>query len=148
MSVRHNYHAAVQPPPSKTVALELGAIYRAYAGTVARWAWRLGGLDIDVDDAVQEVFMTVDRLLPRYDPQRELVAWLYRVTENVVRHERRKYRWRRWLGGSPQEVEQAASEAGHSVDHFGAHDPDPAKALERREATKVLYAILNKLPEK
>lgn len=76
-----------------------------------RWVSRLGGPAIDAEDAVQEVFLKVHQLAPAFRPDRaRTTTWLFRITENVVRHRRRKERWRRWLssGGSELALEPAA----------------------------------------
>src|SRR4051812_33481472 len=75
-------------------------VYRAHVQDVARWAARLGGPRTDVEDVVQEVFLTVQRAMTEFRGDAKVETWLYRITQNVVRHRRRKERWRRWLGGS------------------------------------------------
>lgn len=124
--------------PERAPVLDFDAVYRAHAQAVARWAGRLGGPTVDVEDAVQEVFLIVHRLLPRFRGDARVTTWLYRITENVVRHRRRKERWRRWLGGSADEVagDEPAPGAG------------PLEALERREAHTTLYRALDGMAEK
>src|SRR5262245_35763104 len=95
-------------------------LYRAHAQTVARWASRLGGPAIDVEDVVQEVFLVVQRRLREFRGDAAVTTWLYRITANVVRWRRRKEKWRRWLGGSAHEV------AGH----LATRAPTPLEALE------------------
>jgi RNA polymerase sigma-70 factor (ECF subfamily) len=116
--------------------LTLEAVYRAHAQRVARWAARLGGPTLDAEDVVQEVFLVVHRLLPSFRGDAELTTWLYRITENVVRHRRRKERLRRWLGGAPEALE---AEAGPET---------PAEDLERREARRLVYRVLDGMGEK
>jgi RNA polymerase sigma factor (sigma-70 family) len=85
--------------------IEAAEVFRRHGGDVARWASRLGGPGLELEDVVQEVFLKVHQLLPGWRPDRaQLTTWLYRITENVVRHRRRKERMRRWLGGSASEV--------------------------------------------
>jgi RNA polymerase sigma-70 factor, ECF subfamily len=118
--------------------LAFGAIYRAHAQRVARWAARLGGPTVDVEDAVQEVFLIVHRLLPGFRGDAKVTTWLYRITANVVRHRRRKERWRRWLGGSADDV-------GGDVP---SGEPSPAEALERQQANATVYRALDGMAEK
>jgi RNA polymerase sigma-70 factor (ECF subfamily) len=118
--------------------LELGAVYRQHAQRVARWSARLGGPSLDVEDTVQEVFLVVQRLLPEFRGDAELTTWLYRITENVVRHRRRKERIRRWLGGSADEV------AGR----LASSRPTPAEDVERRDAERLVYAALDGMKHK
>lgn len=117
---------------------DVGALYRAHADTVARWVARLGGPLIDVEDAVQEVFLVAERRRPTLDGPARITTWLYRVTIKVVSHRRRKERLRRWLRGSGEDVtEQRASDA-----------PSPAEALEAREREALVYRVLDRMPEK
>src|SRR5438067_5524112 len=84
--------------------LALVGVYRAHAQDVARWAQRLGGPAVDVEDVTQEVFLAVHRKLAGFRGDSSLTTWLYRITENVVRHRRRKDRWRKRLSGSAEET--------------------------------------------
>jgi RNA polymerase sigma-70 factor (ECF subfamily) len=123
---------------AKAEPLELGAIYRAHAQTVARFAQRLAGPGVDVDDLVQEVFLVVHKQLPAFRGEAAITTWLYRITENVVRHRRRKERWRRFLRGSSEEV------GGRHV----SPRPTPVEDFERREASRIVYRVLEGMSEK
>jgi RNA polymerase sigma-70 factor (ECF subfamily) len=124
--------AQLEPP----FALE--AVYRAHVQQVARWASRLGGPIIEAEDVAQEVFVKVQRLLPGFRGDAELTTWLYRITENVARHRRRKERWRRWLGVVPHEtLAQLPSPA-----------LSPLEALETSEARALAYRILDGMRER
>src|SRR4051812_13864872 len=81
--------------------LELGALYRAHHAQVVRWVSRLGGPRVDVDDLAHEVFLTARPLLPGFRPrtERSVSTWLYRITENLVRRQRRRDRWRAFFIG-------------------------------------------------
>jgi RNA polymerase sigma-70 factor (ECF subfamily) len=65
-------------------------------------------------------------------------TWLFGITERVVRHRRRRARWRRWLTGS------ADDSAGHLV----ASGPDPLRAVESRETAAEVYRVLDRLPDR
>jgi RNA polymerase sigma-70 factor, ECF subfamily len=114
--------------------LRLAEIYRAHAPTVARWAARLGGPEAEIEDLVHEVFVIVDRRLGELRDERALRVWLYRITENVVRHQRRKNRWFGWL-------------LGEEVDGI-ADGPQPDEALEQKRAAELVYRILDRMAEK
>jgi RNA polymerase sigma-70 factor (ECF subfamily) len=116
----------------------LESVYREHAPSVARWAQRLGGPAFDAEDAVHEVFLVVHAQLDGFRGDAKLSTWLYRITENVVRHRRRRDRFRRWLGGSSEEV-------GGRV---ASSRPTPVEDLERREAESLVYRALDRLPEK
>jgi RNA polymerase sigma-70 factor (ECF subfamily) len=117
---------------------ELGALYREHAGTVARFAQRLAGPTLDVEDLVQEVFLVAHAQLPKFRGEAKLTTWLYRITENVVRHRRRKERFRRWLGGSSEEIGGKAASGR----------PTPVEDLERREASRTVYRVLDQMSER
>jgi RNA polymerase sigma factor (sigma-70 family) len=118
--------------------LELGEVYRAHAEQVAKWACRLGGLKVDYEDVVQEVFIKVQRELPSFRHEARLTTWLYRMTLNEVRYRRRKNWVRRWLGGLvPTEAAELASTAPAAPDQ-----------LARRESVKQLYRALDGMSEK
>src|SRR5947209_6991554 len=93
-----------QQPSRVSEPLDFDAVYRAHAAKVARWAARLGGPAVDLDDVVQEVFLIVHRQLAKFRGEAQVTTWLYRIAENVVRHRRRKERFRRWLSGSAEDV--------------------------------------------
>src|SRR5262249_31195496 len=126
------------PVSSEDVPLDVEAGYRAHAQRVAGWAARLAGPTLDVEDLVQEVFLTVQRELHKFRGDARLTTWLFRITENVVRHRRRKDRVRRWLRGTPAEV------AGQ----LPSQRPAPLESLERRPATQLGDRVLDGLPEK
>jgi RNA polymerase sigma-70 factor (ECF subfamily) len=119
-------------------ALELGRLYETHAQTVARWAARLCGPALDAEDIVQEVFLVVERRLAEFRGEAPVTTWLYRITANVVRHQRRKQRWRRFLGGSSTDV------AGE----IASSRPTPIEELERRRAAALVYRVLDGMAEK
>jgi len=132
-----------QPEPSGAeprgaVERDLEAVYRAHAQRVARWAARLAGPALDVEDVVHEVFLVVQRRLAGFRGEAEITTWLYRITANVVRHRRRKERWRRFLGGTADDI------AGR----MAAPGPTPLEDLEGRQAAARLYRALDALNEK
>jgi len=118
---------ALPPKPRSPVA----DLYRAHAQNVARWASRLGGPAVDVEDVVQEVFLVVQRRIDGFRGDAHIKTWLYRITANVVRWRRRKDKVRRWLGGSADDV------AGS----LAARGPTPLEALE-------VYRVLDGMRER
>jgi RNA polymerase sigma-70 factor (ECF subfamily) len=105
---------------------------------VARWAERLAGPDLDLEDIVHEVFLVVHRQRDRFRHDSSLATWLFGITDNVVRHRRRKERWRRWLTGS----------ADDTAGHLASPAPDPLHRAERDEAARTVYRLLDELPER
>ncbi len=127
---RSDGHSQTQPP-------EIGALYRAHAQLVARWAARLGGPAIDAEDVVQDVFLTAQRLLPGFRGEAQVTTWLFRITHNAVRHRRRRERVRRWFFGAASEGDAVASTR-----------PTPVEDLERREASRLVYRALDRLADR
>jgi RNA polymerase sigma-70 factor (ECF subfamily) len=116
----------------------LAEVYRRHADEVARWAGRLGGPRVDVDDVVQEVFIIAARKLDSFRGEAKLATWLFRITDRVVRNHRRWWRVRRILTPfTDRHGEQLASD-----------DIDPLEALERRTAADRAFRVLDRLPEK
>jgi RNA polymerase sigma-70 factor (ECF subfamily) len=124
------------PHPPQT--LDLAEIYRRYVQLVGRWAARLGGPQVEAEDVVQDVFLSVRAALPQFRGQASLTTWLYRITENAVSRRRRRLRWRRWLKGSAEDV------AGGMT----SPRPSPAEDLESREAATRLYRALDQMKER
>lgn len=121
---------------AKDTPLDLTQIYRRHGREVARWVARLGGPDADLEDLVHEVFVVVDRRLGGFRGDAKLTTWLYRITENVVRHQRRKNRLRSWLLGDDATEERACPA------------PLPDEALEKKRAIALVYEILDRIGEK
>jgi RNA polymerase sigma-70 factor, ECF subfamily len=112
--------------------------FEAHADDVATWASRLGGPLLDVEDAVQEVFIIVHRRIGRFRPGSSLKSWLYGITANVVRQQRRKARRRRWFGRGIDLAEAAATRV---------MQPTPIEELERHRRTRAVYGVLDAMRE-
>lgn len=129
---------AADEPAGRPQPLDTAALYAAHVQQVARWAERLAGPALDLEDVVHEVFSIVHRQRSRFRGESSLGTWLFGITSNVVRQRRRKERWRRWLSGSAEET------AGH----LAAATPDPLRRAERDEATRIVYRLLDRIPER
>ena len=125
-------------PALRAAPLDAGALYRTHVRQVARWAARLGGPTLDTEDIVHEVFTIAHQRLPTFRGDSSPATWLFGITERVVRHRRRRARWRRWLSGS----------AGESAGHLAAPGPDPLRLLERNETARAVYRVIDRLPER
>ena len=118
---------------------DLDAIYRAYAGTVARWVAKLVGPQADVEDLVHEIFLVARRRLPEFRGEAKLTTWLCRITERVARQTRCRERFRRWFSRMRRfEIEDATAPTRLP----------PVDALERRESKEACYRMLDRLPDK
>lgn len=116
---------------------DAATLFEAHADMVAAWASRLGGPQLDVDDAVQEVFIVVHRRLARFRGESTLKSWLYGITAHVVQHQRRKAKRRRWFGGSADDDYQL----------MPPPQPTPVEELERKRRTMAVYRVLDRMRE-
>ena len=119
-------------------SLDFDRLFREHSATVSRWAAGLGGPSIDVEDVVQEVFLVAHRRLPEFRGDAKISTWLFRITDRVIRDQRRRTRWRRWLRGSATDV------GGRLM----ATQLDPVETLVRKQAIGELYAVLDQMNEK
>lgn len=116
-------------------------VFRHYGAAVGRWAHRLGGPSVDVDDVVQEVFVRVYENLPRFRGESKLSTWLFQITLNEVRQRRRRDRW--WGFLKPRDSDEDEPE----VESQSAED-SPLSRLERKQDIDRLYKALDALKEK
>jgi RNA polymerase sigma-70 factor (ECF subfamily) len=129
-------HAPGNPVVGQTPS-SLAEAYRDYCQTVARWVWHLGGPDVEVEDAVQEVFFVVSRQLASFRGEAHFSSWLYAITRKVAANHRRRQRWRFWRDRHSGTLESLPSPG-----------PDPCAQLEQQQARMRFYRILDHLPEK
>jgi RNA polymerase sigma-70 factor, ECF subfamily len=137
VAIPHTRRATALPergdaPPS------FDAIFRSYARTVGRWAERLGGPGVEADEAVQEVFVTVNRRLASFRGTSSLATWLFQITARVVANQRRAVRRRR-----ARSVTLSATMAERTI----SLAPGPNELLEAREAAERFYRALDRLKE-
>jgi RNA polymerase sigma-70 factor (ECF subfamily) len=127
----------VSPPAG--ASCDLDAIYRVHAADVARWIAYLGGPGLDAEDLVHEVFLVVQRRLSEFRGDAKVTTWLYQITQRVVQAARRRERFRRWVRRvRRRDVADALSPSA----------TPPGAALEREQAARIVYAVLDRLPEK
>ena len=124
-------------PEDPPTDLSFDEVYRRHAKRVALWIRRLGGPRIDVDEALQEVFMAVSRRLTEFRGEAKLTTWLFRVTTRVIANHRRAARRRRFWTGV----------MGRRLDDHPSNQPTPGEALEEREAAERFYRVLDQLPD-
>ena len=110
-------------------------IYSERFHDVLRWLRALRGLDADLEDLAQEVFVVVERRLADFDGQ-NLDAWLYKIAKNQVSHHRRRAWVRRVLTRNlePEDVPIHARAV-----------PTPHEALAHKETLKFVTRTLDKM---
>lgn len=127
---------------ARRAAPDLEALYRAHAAEVSRWAERLAGPQLEVEDIVHEVFLVAQKRLPSFRGDAKVSTWLYGITVRVVSERRRSRRWRRlfgWRGGR-----DLAQDPGVDVADGG---PSALERIEALEARRAVYEILDCLKE-
>jgi RNA polymerase sigma-70 factor, ECF subfamily len=91
-----------QDPPADGGAVptpDLAAVYEAHFRYVWRCLRSLGVRDAQLDDAMQDVFVVVQRRLPEFDGGVQLRTWLYAIALRIAR----KYRDRARRDPAPLE---------------------------------------------
>lgn len=102
--------------PSAPAKLLFDDVYRLYFAHVVRWSRALGGLEADVDDLAQDVFVVVNRRLDSFAGG-SLSAWIYGITRKTVSDYRRRAWMRRWLGGKTRSLESVRELVEHADEH-------------------------------
>jgi len=111
------------------------AIYERYRTVVYRFARLMSGSAASAEDVTQEVFVTLMRTLPQYEPQRAgLLTYLYGVARNVTRNRLRRDRR---LVALDTALEQKASPAD-----------DPCAAASRSQQLARLRRVILSLPSR
>lgn len=128
---------AVQPREARMAAESFDEVYATWAPHVLRWVRAFGGLDADLDDLAQEVFIVVQRKLPAFDG-RNLPAWLYSIAARTVSDHRRRA-WFRNLFRRAPDADLAS---------VPSPLPGPYEVLERRDAERALGCLLQRMSEK
>ncbi len=132
-----------QPQPSSSSSAVTGSVsfielYHQHFGYVWKSARRLGVSPAEVDDVVQETFLTVHRLLDSYNARGFERSWLFAVLFRVVQRHHRACRRR------------SAMTEERDVDAMpGSVERGPERAAEANETVRLLESILDSLdPEK
>ena len=126
----------VEPAPVQVPTFE--AVCRTHTPQIARWAQRLGGPRVDVEEAVQDVLLIVARRLGEFRGDAKLTTWLFRITARVAANHRRAGSRRRVWGRLTRRIEETAPIDG----------PEPGADLEAEEARAQFYRALDALPER
>jgi RNA polymerase sigma-70 factor (ECF subfamily) len=122
-----------QDPPGGPPALELREVFRTHSAYVATLAFRLLGRDDEIDDVVQEVFLSALSGLRRLQSARAVRSWLATVTARKVARRIRGRRLRALFFRAPVDVDYEA---------VASPDADP----EQRAQVARLYATLDGMP--
>lgn len=113
-------------------AVSVEAAFRQYAPLVASLALRMGAVDTDCDDFVQDVFVRALRGASRLREPGALKGWLITIAVNLARTRLRLRKLRRTLGlGAPATLVDVA---------------DPSLSPDQRVLLAQMNAVLERLP--
>lgn len=113
--------------------MDLEEIYQFHADFVWRTLRRLGVADCDINDGVQDVFLTVHTKLIQFEGRSSLRTWLFTICRTIARDRRRRTR---------QAQSQACSAPVEDAVDLRA---DVARAVEHHDRVQLLEEILSGL---
>lgn len=119
-----------------STAPDLAAVYAAHFRYVWRCLRSLGVRDTQLDDALQDVFVVVQRKLAAFDGGAELRTWLYAIALRIAR----KYRER-------SQREPAALAASDDAQPAPPLSDDGERAMLSNERLALAHAILATLSD-
>lgn len=111
-----------------------GSLVELHQHKVFRTARSILGNDADAEDASQEAFLRAFRHIARFDAQRDLSAWLYKLTVNACRDVIRRKRRNEASGTDTQAL--------------AAPDPGPFEAAALQEQRDLTRRAIARLPYK
>ena len=122
---------AASAPRTCAEPLEFTAVFRQHFDFVWRALRSFGVPDSVLDDAVQEVFISVHRRLPEFEGRSSLKTWIYSVAYRTAQNHRRAVRRR---DTSPLDSNLVSGE------------PGPGERLASAQAGRFVLGFLNQLP--
>jgi RNA polymerase sigma-70 factor (ECF subfamily) len=124
-----------------TPTLRFDEVYREHVAFVFRTARYLGVPAREVEDAAQDVFVSVSRKLAEYDGRVSLQSWLYGFVRRVVADRRRRHR--------RKESKLSVPSSDQGLDMYEGTGPGPLASSESSEALRRVDAVVSRLsPEK
>lgn len=117
---------------------ELAEVHAEHADFVYRSLQRLGVRPMDLEDALQDVFVVVHKKLEAFDPSFKLKSWLFGISVRVaVAHRRKAHLHRERTDANLERHAESAAQSG------------PEAVAMERQGRERLAQILDKLtPEK
>jgi RNA polymerase sigma-70 factor (ECF subfamily) len=141
--------AGVNPPVSAVgpAGSGLEQVVRDHLDEITRLAYRLLGWQSDVEDIVQDVFLSAAQKLDTLRDKSSIRAWLYQITINKCRtwRYRQKLRWRFWATQSSNQ-DIAAFNHNNDILERDAEVRRAVKALPTKYREAVVLRYLEQLP--
>jgi len=130
-----------QLEPTDTLASSSRAAWEQLYSQHWEWVYRVvrrfGGPGVDVEDAVQDVFVALAPTLDRFEGRAELRTWIYRVCLNVASEHRRRARRRARLSTLAQHLKSWFSD-----------ERSPAERLETKDEWILVQSVLGLMSAK
>ena len=137
MQFEANVDTRQSPPSSAALPPTLAEIYQEYAPSVFRNLRRLGVVESQIEDAVQDVFLIAHRRLPEFEGRSTLKTWILGIALRVAKDYRRsETRFTKRLGHLATLISSDA-----------ALQSSPSDAVEHKEASQLLHHLLSSLPD-
>jgi RNA polymerase sigma-70 factor (ECF subfamily) len=124
------------PPTEERPSFE--EVHAREAAYVCRTLRRYGVVEADLPDAMQDVFVIVDRRLPTYEPRNRLRGWLRTIVASVAGEYRRKRRREDFMDRNV--------DVTHAAEHPTCTPPDLSERSARRELA--IYLLQQVEPER
>jgi len=134
VSVHLSRLLALGPGEARADVPEFAEVFRRHFDFVWRTLRSLGVPESGVDDAVQDVFISVHRRLPEFEGRSKLETWIYSIAYHTAQNHRRSARRREAL---PLDADIVSRE------------PGPGEQLAAARAGRFVLAFLERLaPER
>ena len=131
--------ALVMSSAGEVYPLSLEEIHALHADFVWRSLQRLGVRNVDLEDALQEVFIVVHRRLESFEKASRMTTWLFGICLRVASAQRRRaYVRRERTGATPDWLENLEHDESHAAQ-------TPEQAVLAREQRAALEALLARL---
>ena len=116
-------------------------IMHRYEAPLRRYIRRLGCVENDLDDALQEIFIKVFMNINDYDPSMKFSSWLYRIAHNETISLFRK------KNGQPRVLNLSTEDTAEFFEQL-ADDTDPVELAEKRDDARIMRDLLSRLDRK
>lgn len=118
-------------------APQWAAFFEEHSRFVTRVVRRFGGAHIDLEDAVQDVFLVLFQKLHEFEGRSELRTWIYRICRNVASEHRRRH-----------SVRTRLAELATRLAFWKSTPSTPAETLGARRDWALMEKTLEQLSEK
>jgi RNA polymerase sigma-70 factor (ECF subfamily) len=141
--------AGANPPVSAVGAagVRLDQVVTEYLDEITRLAYRLLGWQSDVEDIVQDVFLSAAQKLDTLRDETSVRAWLYQITINKCRtwRYRQKLRLKFWISQCRQQESDISSSYTSEIQERDIQVRNAVKALPAKYREVVVLRYLEQM---